>query len=317
MANQHLVERNHDIVAYPSWAELPAVTMREWAIFFGQNITASEMVVPPLSITGEFPEHVPDGIPASFHAEGRVCPDICNRQRCRRHHCECIHPDFIDFSWVPLNSPCRNFFRGHCPRVHCENVHGNTFAEAVYSSYLQHTNQRPRIILHYIQAAKRFEVVTRQAGSNMLLGSMSTGDIMAAKAFVFGMSWTQWATAAEYQQYINAGGPPVADTRVTRGGTGRNTGRGRSPSARRGYASRPATPTRTSSPTPTLSGPRVTTTTSASSGSTSAPSFGRGDTEQPAAKAPPPPFVPAKFPPTSTRHTTSSHDHHHPGQRHR
>ena len=71
MANQHLVERNHDIVAYPSWAELPAVTMREWAIFFGQNITASEMVVPPLSITGEFPEHVPDGIPASFHAEGR------------------------------------------------------------------------------------------------------------------------------------------------------------------------------------------------------------------------------------------------------
>ena len=238
MANQHLVERNPNIVSYPNWTELPAATMREWAIFFGQNITASEMVVPPLSITGEFPEHVPDGIPASFHAEGRVCPDICNRQRCRRPHCECIHPDFIDFSWVSLNSPCRNFFRGHCPRVHCENVHGNTFAEAVYSSYLQHTNQRLRTILHYIQAAKRFEVVTRQAGSNMLLGSMSTGDIMAAKAFVFGMSWTQWATAAEYQQYINAGGPPVADTRVTRGGSGRNTGRGRSPSARRGYASR-------------------------------------------------------------------------------
>ena len=77
---------------------------------------------------------------------------------------------------------------------------------------------------------------------------------MAARAFVFGMSWTQWATAAEYQQYINAGGPPVADTRVTRGGSGRNTGRGRSPSVRRGYTSRPATPTRTSSPTPTLAG---------------------------------------------------------------
>ena len=191
MANQHLVERNPNIVSYPEWHELPAATMREWAIFFGQNITASEMVVPPMSITCEFPEHVPDGIPASFQAEGRVCPDICNRQRCRRHRCECIHPDFIGFSWVPLNSPCRNFFRGHCPRAHCENVHGNTFAEAVYTSYLQHTNQRPRIILHYIQAAKRFEVVTRQAGSNMLLGSMSTGDIMAAKAFVFGMSWTQ------------------------------------------------------------------------------------------------------------------------------
>ena len=82
---------------------------------------------------------------------------------------------------------------------------------AVYSSYLRHTNQRPRLVLHYIQAAKRFEVVTRQAGSNMLLGSMSTGDIMAAKAFVFGMSWTTWATATDYQQYINAGGTPAAD----------------------------------------------------------------------------------------------------------
>ena len=287
MASQHLVERNTNIVSYPEWHELPPATMREWAIFFGQNISASEMVVPPMSITSEFPEHVPDGIPASFQAEGRVCPDIGNRQRCRRHRCECIHPDFIDFSWVPLNSPCRNFFRGHCPRAHCENVHGNTFAEAVYTSFLQHTNQRPRIILHYIQAAKRFEVVTRQQGSNMLLGSMTTGDIMAARAFVFGMSWTQWATAAEYQQYINAGGPPVADTRVTRGGSGRNTGCGRSPSVRRGYTSRPTTPTRTSSPTPTLAGPRAPTATSSSSTSAAAPSFGRDDTTQPAAKPPP------------------------------
>ena len=83
MANQHLVERNTNIVSYPEWHELPPATMREWAIFFGQNISASEMVVPPMSITGEFPEHVPDGIPASFQAEGRVCPDIGNRQRCR------------------------------------------------------------------------------------------------------------------------------------------------------------------------------------------------------------------------------------------
>ena len=111
----------------------------------------------------------------------------------------------------------------------------------------------------------------------MLLGSMTTGDIMAARAFVFGMSWTQWATAAEYQQYINAGGPPVADTRVTRGGSGRNTGRGRSPSVRRGYTSRPTTPTRT------LAGPRATASMSSSSTSAAAPSFGRDDTAQPAA----------------------------------
>ena len=83
----------------------------------------------------------------------------------------------------------------------------------------------------------------------------------------------------------------MTDTRVTRGGSGRNTGRGRSPSVRRGYASRPTTPTRTSSPTPTLAGPRATTTMSSSS-----TSFGRDDTAQPAAM-PPPQSLGPKFPP--------------------
>ena len=123
MANQQFVERNRNLEPYPAWDQLPGPTVREWAIFFGQNITAGEMVVPPLSITSEILEHIPDGIPAVFQVDCKVCPDVCTRQRCRRPHCECVHPDFIDFSWVPLNSPCRNFFRGHCTREQCENVH--------------------------------------------------------------------------------------------------------------------------------------------------------------------------------------------------
>ena len=185
--------------------------------------------------------------PASLHhsrPKASVCLDIGNRQRCRRHRCECIHPIssiFVGFHLIHLVGTSLGVI------VPGLTVHGNIFAEVVYTSFLQHTNQRSGIILHY-QAAKRFEVVTRQQGSNMLLGSMTTEDIMATRAFVFGMSCTHWAIAAEYQQYINADGPPV-DTRVTRGGSGRNTGRGRSPSVRRRHTSQPTT-TRISPPWP-------------------------------------------------------------------
>ena len=183
------------------------------------------MVVPPLSILSEIPEHIPDGC--------RACPDVRSQQRCRRSRCDCVHADFINFFWVPLNSPCKNFFKGLCTGEYCENIHGNTFAEAVYASYLQHTNQRPRIILNYIQAAGKFEVVTKQSGTNMLLSSMSKGGVMPAKSFVFGMNWTQWRTSDAYIDYLQAGGTPAVDSRLSRGGAGRNTGRGRSPTAPR------------------------------------------------------------------------------------
>ena len=55
MANQQFIERNPDIEPYPVWCQLPGPTVREWAIFFRQNITAGEMVVPSLSITSEIP----------------------------------------------------------------------------------------------------------------------------------------------------------------------------------------------------------------------------------------------------------------------
>ena len=217
MANLQFVECNDTIEPYPTWDQLPGSTVREWAIFFGQNITAGEMVAPPLSILSEIPEHIPDGVPAVFQADCRACPDVRSLQRCRRLHCDCVDPDFIDFSRVLLNSPCWNFFRGLCTRDYCENVHGNTFAEAVYASYLQHTNQRPRIILNYIQAAGKFEVVTKQSGTYMLLSSMSAGDIMAAKSFVFGRNWTQRKTSDAYSPqeerdpWNDHGGDPVIE----------------------------------------------------------------------------------------------------------
>ena len=67
----------------------------------------------------------------------------------------------------------------------------------------------------------------------MLLSSMSTGDIMPAKSFVFGTNRTQWKTSDAYFNYITAGGTPAVDNRISRGGAGRNTGRGRSPSGPR------------------------------------------------------------------------------------
>ena len=150
---------------------------------------------------------------------------------------------------------------------------GNTFAEAVHASYLQHTRQRPRFILNYIQAAKRFEVVIKHQAVNMLLSSLPTGDTRAAKSFVFGMNWIQWATVSDYTHFLakgacqsqTPGSPRAAPGDTTRGADHRGPR-----TSSRFPSPRPRTPTRTLPPT--LSGP-ANMAASTSSSSTSAPSF--------------------------------------------
>ena len=92
---------------------------RDWSLFFGQSYRNLQRTVPPISLTSLYPAVLPANQAVEFGNDPvhrrLVCPDIVKRQRCRRSPCHCVHPDFIDNSWVPLNGACRNFFRG------CEN----------------------------------------------------------------------------------------------------------------------------------------------------------------------------------------------------
>ena len=162
----------------------------------------------------------------------RVCPDVCRRQTCRRPHCECTHPDFVDHAWVPLNSLCRNFFRGHCAKEGgCPNLHADTFPEAVYAAFRQLTMKRPSTRLHYVQHRGIFRFVTRSEAMDMIMTSLTTSDTMAIKQFIMGMSC--------YENHLARGGVPATDPRTSRGGYGRHSHRTRSP-----------TPTRSRFPSP-------------------------------------------------------------------
>ena len=196
----------------------------------------------------------------------RVCPDICGRQTCRRPHCECVHPDFVDHAWVPLNSPCRNFFRGHCHKEGgCPNLHADTFPEAVYAAFRQLTMKRPSTRLHYVQHRSIFRFVTRSEAMDMIQTSLTTSDTMAIKQFIMGMSWTRFPTASWYENHLARGGVPETDPRTSKGGYGRPSHRTRSPTPTRG---RFQSPRRDRAPlaTPTLSRPFQ---TAASASSTS------------------------------------------------
>ena len=204
----------------------------------------------------------------------RVCPDICGRQTCRRPHCECVHPDFVDHAWVPLNSPCRNFFRGHCHKEGgCPNLHADTFPEAVYAAFRQLTMKRPSTRLHYVQHRSIFRFVTRSEAMDMIQTSLTTSDTMAIKQFIMGMSWTRFPTASSYENHLARGGVPETDPRTSKGGYGRPSHRNRSPTPTRGRFASPRR-NRTPSATPTLSRP-FQTAASTSSASGSAPSFGQ------------------------------------------
>ena len=151
----------------------------------------------------------------------RVCPDICGRQMCRRPHCECVHPDFVDHAWVPLNSPCRNFFRGHCHKEGgCPNLHADTFPEAVYAAFRQLTMKRPSTRLHYVQHRSIFRFVTRSEAMDMIQTSLTTSDTMAIKQFIMGMSWTRFPTASSYENHLARGGVPETDPSTSKGGYG-------------------------------------------------------------------------------------------------
>ncbi|CAE7245301.1 unnamed protein product, partial [Symbiodinium pilosum] len=187
---------NLDVVEYPVWDELPGGTRRDWALFFGQDIAAREVLNPPMQILAEFQEDIPMGMQREFPlGQRRVCPDVCGRQTCRRPHCECIHPDFVDHAWVPLNCPCRNFFRGHCTKEGgCPNLHADTFPEAVYAAFRQLTLKRPSTRLHYVQHRGIFRFITRSEAMDMIMTSLTTSDTMAIKQFIMGMSWTKFPT---------------------------------------------------------------------------------------------------------------------------
>ena len=147
----------------------------------------------------------------------RVCPDICGRQTFRRPHCECVHPDFVDHAWVPLNSPCRNFFGGHCHKEGgCPNLHADTFPEAVYAAFRQLTMKRPSTRLHYVQHRSIFRFVTRSEAMDMIQTSLTTSDTMAIKQFIMGMSWTRFPTASSYENHLARERTPEP----AKGGTG-------------------------------------------------------------------------------------------------
>ena len=224
----------------------------------------------------------------------RVCPDICGRQTCRRPLCECVHPDFVDHAWVPLNSPCRNFFRGHFHKEGgCPNLHADTFPEAVYAAFRQLTMKRPSTRLHYVQHRSIFRFVTRSEAMDMIQTSLTTSDTMAIKQFIMGMSWTRFPTASSYENHLARGGVPETDPRTSKGGYGRPSHRNRSPTPTRGRFASPRR-NRTPSATPTLSRP-FQTAASTSSASGSAPSFGQpsepqrstAQTQEPPVKAMP------------------------------
>ena len=262
--------------------------MRDWALFFGQDIAAHEVLNPPMQILAEFQEDIPMGMQREFPlGQRRVCPDICGRQTCRRPHCECVHPDFVDHAWVPLNSPCRNFFRGHCHKEGgCPNA--DTFPEAVYAAFRQLTMKRPSTRLHYVQRRSIFRFVTRSEAMDMIQTSLTTSDTMAIKQFIMGMSWTKFPTASSYENHLARGGVPETDPRTSKGGYGRPSHRTRSPTPTR---TRFPSPRRKRAPsaTPTLLRP-FQTAASTSSTSGSAPSFGQPSEPQPStapAQAPP------------------------------
>ena len=180
------LDRNTEAVEYPPWEGLPGATRRDWALFFGQDISLHEVPNPPMQVLAEFTGEVPMGMQREFPlGHRRVCPDVCGRQTCRRRDCECVHPDFVDHAWVPLNSPCRNFFRGHCSKEGgCPNLHADTFPEAVYAAFRQHTMMRPSTRLHYVQHRSIFKFVTRSEAMDMIQTSLTTSDTMAIKQFI-------------------------------------------------------------------------------------------------------------------------------------
>ncbi|CAE7427707.1 unnamed protein product, partial [Symbiodinium pilosum] len=293
------LERNLDVVEYPAWDDLPGATRRDWALFCGQDISLHEVLNPPMQVLAEFMEDVPMGMQREFPlGQRRVCPDVCTRQTCRRPHCECIHPDFVDHAWVPLNSPCRNFFRGHCTKEGgCPNLQADTFPEAVYAAFRQLTMKRPSTRLHYVQRRAIFRFVTRSEAMDMILTSLTTSDTMAIKQFIMGMSWTKFSTASSYDNHLARGGVPEMDPRTSKGGYGRHGHRARFPTPTR---SRFPSPRRDRAPsaTPTLSRP-LQTTTSSSSTSGSAPSFGQPAEQQSSAarvQAPPIKAMPKDLP---------------------
>ena len=186
-----------------------------------------------------------------------------------------MHPDFVDHAWVPLNSPCRNFFRGHCHKEGgCPNLHADTFPEAVYAAFRQLTMKRPSTRLHYVQHRSIFRFVTRSEAMDMIQTSLTTSDTMAIKQFIMGMSWTRFPTASSYENHLARGGVPETDPRTSKGGYGRPSHRNRSPTPTRGRFSSPRRNRTPSSATPTLSRP-FQTAASTSSASGSAPSFGQ------------------------------------------
>ena len=159
-------------------------------------------------------------------------------------------------------------------------MHADTFPEAVYAAFRQHTMKRPSTRLHYVQHRSIFKFVTRSEAMDMIQTSLTTSDTMAIKQFVMGMSWTKFATASPYDNHLARGGVPETDPRTSKGGYGRH--RARSPTPGR---TRFPSPRRNRSPsaTPTLSRP-LQTAVSSSSASTSAPSFGQPADQQPRAE---------------------------------
>ena len=238
----------------------------------------------------------------------RVCPDVCGRQTSRRRDCECVHPDFVDHAWVPLNSPCRNFFRGHCSKEGgCPNLHADTFLEAVYAAFRQHTMKRPSARLHYVQHRSIFKFVTRSEAMDMIQTSLTTSDTMAIKQFIMGMSWTKFATASAYDHHLAQGGVRETDPRTSKGGYGRHRARSPTPTRARFPSPRRA---RSPSATPTLNRP-LQTATSASSTAASAPSFGQPPEPQPhAAPAQAPPVKAMPKDPAAHLATPKRHHHH-------
>ena len=107
MADQlHLARATQSAMA--SWDAMEGTDRRDWSLFFGQSYRYySQQRVPPSSITSLYPERLATNQAVEFPSDPvrpkTVCPDIVKRQCCRRSPCMCIHPDFIDYSWVPLS----------------------------------------------------------------------------------------------------------------------------------------------------------------------------------------------------------------------
>ena len=60
------LDTNVDAVAYPLWDELPGDVLRDWALFFGQDISAQQVINPAMHIISEFEEEVPMGMQRNF-----------------------------------------------------------------------------------------------------------------------------------------------------------------------------------------------------------------------------------------------------------